>query len=579
MKPVSGTITAATPPSNTPPPAVSASALLPVDVSVTQDTIKLAIQGQNFQTEYQSQLASTLQANTGERVLQLLSQAANSQLQANLMILGAKLLQQVPAELLTPSRLGDNGLAQLQLLAQRPQGYPLPVAQLTNGQLQFPEGVNVAFKPSVALSDGMYAVKIVSAGGALALQLQPIKSEFTIPLLPLVPAKADNLLSTGTNAAQPNYLVVAQHDVSQTAASWLSRLEKQPWPPLSAPNQQAITTEKSAVDGKIAADAANALTKTVNPDSKTSANLPSSPLAKSLFATENMPTNGTNTAEKSQPATTVDGAQILQKHLNKMGVSAATEAIALPKNNLASALMRVLPALSPLLMSELADPEMLQQQLLSALSFQPAQPFTSSPITQSDSVAFMFQLLLGAKLPNVDTNKMSARLRNYLSSLQAASNSSGKLLDALESSKSFDSVSHMVNSIRLFQNASAEMGGNGFFFALPYQLDNHTEQLEGKFEYQQDATDPQLSKGWKLKLKFSLSSGAMLVNAFIQGKSLRLELTSNSELLLNRINNFEAVLQQKLTQVGFTVDRVESYMANIPATVLPGDHVLVKIKV
>ncbi|WP_417762069.1 hypothetical protein [Shewanella sp.] len=546
---------------------------------MTQDTIKLAIQGQNFQTEYQSQLANALQTTSGERVLQLLTQTSAAQLQANLVILGAKLLQQVPPELLSPNRLGDNGLAQLQLLAQRPQGYPLPIAQFTNGQLQFPENITVPFKPSIALSEGMYAVKIISTGGSLALQLQPVKSEFTIPLLPLTAAKGAPPLLSGTTTSTPNYLVVAQNDISQTTASWLNRLEKLPWPPLGSSLQPA-NTDKVALELRMTADAINSATaKTYGAELKPINNPPLSLLAKSLFATDTGLTSGTGNAEKVQQATNVDGAQILQKNLSKMGVSATTETIALPKNNLATALMRVLPALSPLLMSELADPEVLQQQLLSALTFQPAQPFTSAPASQSDSVAFMFQLLLGAKLPNLDSNKMSARLRNYLSSLQAASNSSGKLLEALENSKSFDSVSHMVHSIRLFQSASAEMGGTGFYFALPYQLDNHTEQLEGKFEYQDGTDEQQQTKGWKLKLKFSLSSGAMIVNAFVQGKSLRLELASNSELLLDRINNFEAILQQKLTQVGFAVDRVDSYMANIPATLLPGDHVLVKIKV
>lgn len=579
MKPVSGTITAPSPPPSTPPSSANSTALLPVEVSVTQDTIKLVIQGQNFQTEYQSQLANALQTTSGERVLQLLTQTSTAQLQANLVILGAKLLQQVPPELLSPNRLGDNGLAQLQLLAQRPQGYPLPIAQFTNGQLQFPENITVPFKPSIALSEGMYAVKIISTGGSLALQLQPVKSEFTIPLLPLTPAKVDSQLPSSALASMPNYLVVAQNDVSQTTASWLNRLEKLPWPPLGSSLQPA-NTDKVAPEPRMTADAISAaLAKTSGAELKPINNPPLLPLAKSLFATDTGLTSGTGNAEKVQQATNVDGAQILQKNLSKMGVSATTETIALPKNNLAIALMRILPALSPLLMSELADPEVLQQQLLSALTFQPAQPFTSAPASQSDSVAFMFQLLLGAKLPNLDSNKMSARLRNYLSSLQAASNSSGKLLEALENSKSFDSVSHMVHSIRLFQSASAEMGGTGFYFALPYQLDNHTEQLEGKFEYQDSTDEQQQTKGWKLKLKFSLSSGAMIVNAFVQGKSLRLELASNSELLLDRINNFEAILQQKLTQVGFAVDRVDSYMANIPATLLPGDHVLVKIKV
>lgn len=575
MKPVSVTIAPPQTPPTSQTSAASNSALLPVEVSVSPDSLKLAIQGQNYQTPYQSQLAVALQNETGERVLQLLSQTAASQLQANLMLLGEKLLQQVPPELLTNSRLGDNGLAQLLLLAQRPQGYPLPLAQLTNGQLQFAEGTNVPFKPSIAMADGLYAVKIVSNGNSLALQLQPVKSEFTIPLLPVTLAKSDGQVASANSANLPSYLVVAQNDVSQTAASWLNRLEKLPWPQTTTSNQATqMTSDKPSLDSRPVADSTTA--KTVEP--KLSGLSVNSPLAKSLFATETGVAPNNVTGDKTQPSGSVDGAQILQKNLSKMGVSAASDAIALPKHNLATALMKVLPALSPILMSELADPEELQQQLLSALTFQPAQPITRAPVTQSDSVALMFQLLLGAKLPSQDASKMSARLRNYLSSLQAATNS-GKLLEALESSKSFDSVSHMVHSIRLFQSASAELGGTGFFFALPYQLDNHTEQLEGKFEYQDGSDEQQQARGWKLKLKFSLSSGAMLVNAFIHGKSLRLELASNSELLLNRINNFEAVLQQKLSQIGFVVDRVDSYMANVPATVLPGDHVLVKIKV
>ncbi|BFL84892.1 hypothetical protein LFREDSHE_33420 [Shewanella baltica] len=49
-------------------------------------------------------------------------------------------------------------------------------------------------------------------------------------------------------------------------------------------------------------------------------------------------------------------------------------------------------------------------------------------------------------------------------------------------------------------------------------------------------------------------------------------------MLLNKVNNFLTPLSQKLSQLGFTPGELSTQIAQVPATLLPGDHFLVKTK-
>ncbi|QSX32697.1 hypothetical protein JYB87_13190 [Shewanella avicenniae] len=627
--------------------------LLPVSITspAGSSAVELVLQGQRFELINSPLVETVRQQLLGESSLIRVSNLAQQPMQATLLQLGEKVVLAVPKELLSSAKLTQTEFAELQTLAKRPQGYPLPVATIDSGKLSFPAGKSMTLPASVQLVNGDYAAKITFVNNRLSLELRPIQNEFQVQLAPAKPTSTVADTSTNLVADKASQsIVVAKNDLSQVSASWLHKLERTPWHsslstttqtqlslhmskddiinlgnanrPLSTtqtaptPSEQYRATQHQADSATIKQTPipSSALDQT-NQQKADSATIKQTPIPSSALdqtnqqradsnvnvnvrLSNNLSVNKINVqpvtfgndftsqVPESKPTTeTDDKAELnnnlmLAKALNKMGLAAQTEAVALPKQSLATALMKALPALTPALLTELVDPDKLQQELTASLNFQPVRVFTTPPSSQSDAIAFMFQLLLGAK-PNTtaSSDKISQRLKQYLEALQNSSGIGGKLLEALERNRGLESMSHLVNSIRLFQQSSHEIAGQGFYFALPYQLDNHTEQFEGKFEYEDQQAKNQQAKGWRLQLKFALTSGTMLVNAFIQGKSLRLELTSSCESLLQRITTFESLLSNKLSQVGFQVDNIKTTMGNVPASVLPGDHVLVKVQV
>ena len=109
-------------------------------------------------------------------------------------------------------------------------------------------------------------------------------------------------------------------------------------------------------------------------------------------------------------------------------------------------------------------------------------------------------------------------------------------------------------------------------------LTNVNEQLEGKFEQEADPDDPEKKAGWRLQLKFNLAQGPLLIAAQQHNQQLDIQFKGNSQMLLNKVNNFLTPLSQKLSQLGFTPGELSTQIAQVPATLLPGDHFLVKTK-
>lgn len=116
------------------------------------------------------------------------------------------------------------------------------------------------------------------------------------------------------------------------------------------------------------------------------------------------------------------------------------------------------------------------------------------------------------------------------------------------------------------------------FFALPYSINQRHEQLEGKFEQENDADEQQKHNGWHLQLKFNLAQGPLLISARYHQQLLEIQFKGNNQTLLNKVDNFLAPLSQKLSQLGFTTSELSTQIAPVPATLLPGDHFLVKTK-
>lgn len=305
-------------------------------------------------------------------------------------------------------------------------------------------------------------------------------------------------------------------------------------------------------------------------------------------ATNNQSSNPVTTAADSgsassaaaKPPEMMPSLNYLQRAFNKLGAVPRTELHTMElRPNVASELLKLLPALQPKPLGSLALPEVLQAELTAQLAFQPAVPVTTPNATQTDAISTLLQLLIGAKAFSQQLN-ISPKLRQYLQALQSRTGIGSALLQTLNEHDSLEHVSRMMQGIRVYQQAgSAENGSQSWYATLPYYLDQRQEQLEAKFDHS-DAKQQGAGKRqqWQLQLKFNLNSGALLAKAQIQEQGVNLHFIGSSQRLIDKVNNHLELLGKKLTQLGLVPTEISAHVAPVPATLLPGDHYLVHIK-
>ncbi|QIR14010.1 hypothetical protein [Shewanella aestuarii] len=277
--------------------------------------------------------------------------------------------------------------------------------------------------------------------------------------------------------------------------------------------------------------------------------------------------------------------EVLQKALSKAGaVSVQATHNPAATQNLAVELLKIMPQISPQPLTSLADPTQLLNELYSLSSLNLAQssaPSMQANLFSGSAITTLFQLLLGVKVQNAG-QKISAKLQNHLQLLQKLTLDKFSLqrgvLSLLDKAGSLESLGQLANSINLYQQAS---GGSdqaiNWFFTLPYSVNQRNEQFEGQYQSDKNEDDTNQS-GWRLQLKFNLSLGSILICAHKKGDILDLEFKSNNQQLLDKIDGFHAALSHKVTQIGFTPGQFSTQIASIPATLLPGDHFLVKTR-
>lgn len=271
--------------------------------------------------------------------------------------------------------------------------------------------------------------------------------------------------------------------------------------------------------------------------------------------------------------TTID---VLQKAFTKAGALPLEQLNGRPPDNLATELLKHLPSLGPQPLSQLADPDVNRADILGLAALNLANPQTSAAalLLNGGAISSLFQLLLGVKA----NQKVSTKLANYLEQLQAKSGFNSKQLGQLSKAGGLESLAQLASSLHLYQQASSDNNGNlTWFFALPYSISQRHEQLEGKFERGDQSDEQQKNNGWKLQLKFNLTQGPLLICAQ-NHQQLDIQFKGNSQLLLNKVECFLTPLSQKLTQLGFAPGELSTQIAQVPATLLPGDHFLVKTK-
>ncbi|WP_345881290.1 hypothetical protein [Shewanella algae] len=599
MDPVNGTI----PPSgSSPTPQANASIpLLPVTTVDVGSELRLQLQN----AQYQLQLANQ---ESNAQAKALLHQANTTLLEltrplpeivqgktAQLLLLAGEVQIKLPDALMQLA--AKNGISQtaLQQLAARPQGYPLPMLTVSQGEMRFANGTSIAFPPQLQLPAGEYVAKVVSNNHGLQLQLSPINARLEVKLTPVA-----NLQPAAPT--QESEQLITKPEVAQTYARLIKLLEQQP----QSQAQQTQSKGESAPLRETAVDLKAGLSQTVASGSK----LPASALSQStqtvdnaqLQQPKNAPLPGTDKfsnqvlqqatqANADKPVGTSASNKVagetakapelnfLQRAFNKAGAMPRAEAMTLEvKHNLAAELLKQLPALSPVPLSELTEPSQLRSELLGLTGLQlTSQQTQSQPSTQASAITTLFQLLLGVRAGNQNLS-VPQRLKQYLEGLQSRSGLQTHQLTSLEKSGTLDALQQMSQAVALYQQANTDNSGQCWYFMLPYYLNQRNEQLEGKFEHNNQDKDADKDKAWQLQLKFNLGMGSLLVKAQVKDSKVDLQFIGSTQALISRVSNFLPPLSQKLVQLGLTPNELNAHVAPVPATLLPGDHYLVQLK-
>ncbi|MFP9132706.1 hypothetical protein ACLKZ7_06915 [Shewanella algae] len=599
MDPVNGTI----PPSgSSPTPQANASIpLLPVTTVDVGNELRLQLQN----AQYQLQLANQ---ESNAQAKALLHQANTTLLEltrplpeivqgktAQLLLLAGEVQIKLPDALMQLA--AQNGISQtaLQQLAARPQGYPLPMLTVSQGEMRFANGTSIAFPPQLQLPAGEYVAKVVSNSQGLQLQLSPINARLEVKLTPVA-----NLQPAAPT--QESEQLITKPEVAQTYARLIKLLEQQP----QSQAQQTQSKGESAPLRETAIDLKAGLSQTVASGSK----LPASVLSQStqtvdnaqLQQPKNAPLPGTEKfsnqalqqatqANADKPVGTSASNKVagetakapelnfLQRAFNKAGAMPRAEAMTLEvKHNLAAELLKQLPALSPVPLSELTEPSQLRSELLGLTGLQlTSQQTQSQPLTQASAITTLFQLLLGVRAGNQNLS-VPQRLKQYLEGLQSRSGLQTHQLASLEKSGTLDALQQMSQAVALYQQANTDNSGQCWYFMLPYYLNQRNEQLEGKFEHNNQDKDADKDKTWQLQLKFNLGMGSLLVKAQVKDSKVDLQFIGSTQALISRVSNFLPPLSQKLVQLGLTPNELNAHVAPVPATLLPGDHYLVQLK-
>lgn len=544
---------------------------------------------------------------------------------SQLLALATPLVLKIPEAVINLAQ--QNGISQTQLstLAARTQGYPLPNVTIVNKELQFANGTVVAQDPGPQLNQGEFIAKIAFQQGRPILLLTPIQSKLEIMIGAPV-----NETQVPTNKPSSD-LVIAKIEPAQIIASFLKKLENINFLPEptkqivtakvgimqlqnkvdvpSSPNATGsqnisnaqvitpttkdlgqISTQNSALENRLVGQSPTSqMGENVNSKNGLSQGSKTSQEILSVSPTDINKLNnilGSSSQKSEQQGndaktdTSIKVADVLQKAFNKAGALPIELSRSNSSSNLASELLKHLPHLGLPPLSQLNDIDELKANILGLASLNLATPQSNqaSMLMNGSAITSLFQLLLGFKANN-NSNSMSKKLVDYLEQLQAKVGFSTKLLGQLSKAGGLDSMGLLASNLHLYQQASNESAGNlVWFFALPYGINQRQEQLEGKFEQEADPDDPDKKMGWRLQLKFNLAQGPLLISAQNHNKQLDIQFKGNSQILLNKVNNFLTPLSQKLSQLGFTPGELSTQIAQVPATLLPGDHFLVKTK-
>jgi hypothetical protein len=563
---------------------------------------QLNIQGHQYLLAAISRLTANQVQN---QTIQILADATTvkallqGEMKASMTLLGQTIQIALPSSLNTLANQNGVSNQQLSTLASRTQGYPLGLTQVEGGKLTFDNGTSIALEIKMALPKGIYHASIAQQQGQLILKLSQVQGQLAVSLVAKTPQAID------PSATPQGQIVLTRDEPGQLLSLWVKKLEAIPFRDNIAtvkntsevginkspsPLSTSSLTNTSTVNNAHSTSASDKISFQQQALSNQNQNLtgPVKNANVGLIIDKNISILGVETVSNDQKTLhntkkkiELAPMDVLQKALSKAGaMPIVTTSLLTEKNNLASQLLKILPSLVSMPLTQYADPQQLQSQLASLTHLNLTQTqLQTAPKFTGEAVTTLFQLLLGFKAQN-NGKEVSSKLQLHLQQLSRnlQLKMGQQLLSALDKNASLESLSQLTNSLSLYQQASSDTSQNlVWYFALPYGINQREEQLEGKFEREKN-NDNDESNGWRLQLKFNLTQGPLIINAHRQDSNLELKFSANNQALLDRVNHFQGPLTRQMAQVGFTLNSFSTQIAAIPPTLLPGDHYLVKTK-
>lgn len=504
--------------------------LIPVSATLNKNGVLVHFSGHTYNVKLATPLSPHQFTKAQAFLLNIVQQSAlvSSTTQMQLLTLGQALYFPMPKAMLALANRNNVSERKLVKLGNKSEGYLLPNAKVSGSELQFNNGSRLTLPMLASLASGEYSVAVKTREQQLFLKLTPIQAKIPITL-------DGSHTNNEEPAPRPEALSHSKTNVNHQYRALFTQLESTPLP--QEPESTPLTP-------KLPVDIAD---KNNKPEPK---NFLTTALAK---------------------AGALPRASIKQS---------------LPTTSLASEMFKRLPMLNPESLSSLSEPNRLQQALLSQnlLNIAPSNWLSAAP-SHVNTLSLVCQLLLGRSAMESAIAPLSSELTNRLAALQTRLGLSPQILSILAATEAQKPLAELLNNLSLYQQQSGAVDGNNhWYFALPYSINHYQEQFEGHFE---QSNDPQKSTNhWKLRLKFNLSSSPLLITAKASGvdrldNALRItvDFASDNQNLLNKVNLLSPKLSSKIEQLGLSVVAINTQKQAVAATLLPGEHYLVKVKV
>ncbi|MCL1131425.1 hypothetical protein L2748_17165 [Shewanella sairae] len=525
-------------PTSSKSPSSSGNSLLPISLRLIENMIHGNLLGQPYLVKPQQKLALQQIKLSQSFLLNIVHS------QTNLIGLGQSLRLTLPPALLSVMTQGTEQAKKLQVLAKRKQGYRLPNVHIKNSELNFESGPSIKLAALASVSNGDYTASITSNHGQLNLTLTPIIFSEPVTLLSqsTAPQALDELVSNNDitpketdSTNKLSDLAIAKSDISFIYKSLFKQLESTT---LVKPLSSELLHSQSAIE---------VTANTVIPQSR-KAN-------KMLIGA----------IEKAG------------------GLPAKKTAIVDPKQSLFGALLNAIPSVRPEQLTELSQPQQLKGSLAATSALWPSPNDWDAPVTNHiQTLGLLMQLLLARQTPH----EISPALTERLSRLQLHLGLPEPLFALIESAIKIDSFEALLNNLALYQQASTKTPDSiHYYFALPYSINHYQEQLEGHI-FKEKVEDKQAERYWNLQLKFNLSVGPLLIRAKMPlsglpepSSPLSLSLVTSNDALINKMQLLAPALRHKLKALGFGQVNIKTQCEAVAASILPGEHYLVKVKI